>query len=118
MVRQRPELVADLLTGPPGIEVPAYQKALVSPGDLTDVAPTEYRADAVVTFYDGDQAVLAVVVEVQLRPDVMKRRTWPVYVATSTPASDAWCPCSSCAPTERWPTGAPPGFEPVSRAWF
>jgi hypothetical protein len=64
------------------VEVPDFRTARLSSGDLTDVAPTEYRADAVVTL-DGDSSpVLAVVVEVQLRIDPRKRRTWPVYVAT------------------------------------
>jgi hypothetical protein len=62
--------------------VPAFHKAQLSAGELTDVAPTEYRADAVVTLNVADNPVLAVVVEVQLRVDARKRRTWPAYVAT------------------------------------
>jgi hypothetical protein len=54
----------------------------LSAGELTDVAPTEYRADAVVTLNVADSPVFAVVVEVQLRVDARKRRTWPAYVAT------------------------------------
>jgi hypothetical protein len=82
MFRDRPELVADLLGGPLGVEIPAFHTARLSSGDLTDVAPTEYRADAVVTLNLAADPVLAVVVEVQLRPDPRKRRTWPAYVAT------------------------------------
>jgi hypothetical protein len=82
MFRERPALAAELLDGPLGVAVPAFQKARLSAGELTDVAPTEYRADAVVTL-DGDGSpVLAVVVEVQLRIDPRKRRSWPAYVAT------------------------------------
>lgn len=82
MFRDRPALAAELLAGPFGIVVPAFGQAHVASGELTDVAPTEYRADAVVTLTDGDKPVLAVVVEAQLRADGRKRRTWPAYVAT------------------------------------
>lgn len=82
MFRDRPALAAELLGGPLGIGVPAFHHARLSAADLTDVAPTEYRADAVVTLDGGRSTVLAVVVEVQLRPDRRKRRSWPAYVAT------------------------------------
>jgi hypothetical protein len=39
-------------------------------------------ADAVVTLHAAGDPVLAVVVEVQLRVDPRRRRTWPAYVAT------------------------------------
>jgi hypothetical protein len=82
MFRDRPALAADLLSGPLGIALPTFQTAHLSPGELTNVAPTEYRADAVVTLHAAGDPVLAVVVEVQLRVDPRKRRTWPAYVAT------------------------------------
>lgn len=106
MFRDRPALAADLLAGPLGIAVPDFQKARLSAGELTDVAPTEYRADAVVTLNVADRPVFAVVVEVQLRVDARKRQTWPAYVATlnarlgcpamllvvcADPAVAAWC---------------------------
>lgn len=82
MFRERPALAADLLGGPLGVRVPAYDRARLASGELTDVVATEYRADAVVTFTTRDTEVLAVVTEVQLRADARKRRTWPAYVAT------------------------------------
>jgi hypothetical protein len=82
MFRDRPTLAAELLRGPLHVPVPDFDDARMSPSDLTDFAPTEYRADAVVTLVDGDVAVLAVVIEVQLRLDIRKRRSWPAYVAT------------------------------------
>jgi hypothetical protein len=82
MFRDRPALAAELLSGPLGLPVPVYEQAVLSSAELTDVTPTEYRADATVTFSAGDEPVLAVVVEVQLRADARKRRTWPAYVAT------------------------------------
>jgi hypothetical protein len=50
--------------------------------DLTDLAPTEYRADAVAVLTEARIPVLAIVVEVQLRPDIDKSWTWPVYLTT------------------------------------
>ncbi|HET8657380.1 MAG TPA: hypothetical protein VFM55_00085 [Micromonosporaceae bacterium] len=82
MFRDRPVLAADLLAGPLGVALPTFHKARLSAGELTDVLPTEYRADAVVTLNIVDTPVCAVVVEVQLRVDARKRRTWPAYVAT------------------------------------
>jgi len=50
--------------------------------DLSQVVPTEYRADAVVILADGaGRPVAGVIVEVQRQPDRDKLRTWPVYVA-------------------------------------
>jgi len=106
MFRDRPALAAELLAGPLGVAVPAFQQATLSSAELTDVAPTEYRADLVVTLTAAGATVLAVVVEVQLRADARKRRTWPAYVATlyarlgcavlllvvcPQPAVAAWC---------------------------
>lgn len=82
MFRDRPSLAPELLRGPLHIAVPDFDEARLSPGDLTDVKPTEYRADAVVTLTDAGRAVLAIVIEVQLRTDSDKRRKWPAYAAT------------------------------------
>jgi hypothetical protein len=106
MFQDRPALVADLLVGPLGIGVPAFESAHLSAGELADVTPTEYRADAVVTLNVADRPVFAVVIEVQLGADGRKRYAWPVYVATlyarlrcpamllvlcPDPAVAAWC---------------------------
>src|SRR5215470_15212343 len=80
MFRDRPALAAELLTGLFGVPVPGFEQARVYSADLTDVTPTEYRADAVVTLTVGDAPVLGVVVEVQLRDDKDKRWAWPAYV--------------------------------------
>src|SRR5215470_6216245 len=82
MFRDRPALAAELLTGLFGVSVPLFEQARVSSADLTDVAPTEYRADVVVILSVMDAPVLGVVVEAQLRDDGRKRRSWPAYVAT------------------------------------
>jgi hypothetical protein len=49
MFRGRPSLAAELLDGPLHDVLPDYDEAHLVSADLTDVAPTEYRADAVVT---------------------------------------------------------------------
>jgi hypothetical protein len=82
MFRGRPALAAEILGGPLRVALPEFAEARLSSADLTDVAPTEYRADAVVTLHAGASPVMAVVVEVQLRIDPRKRRSWPAYVGT------------------------------------
>jgi hypothetical protein len=50
--------------------------------DLSQVVPTEYRADdALVLLHRNGSATTAVVVEVQLDEDSDKLRTWPVYIS-------------------------------------
>jgi hypothetical protein len=80
--RQRPAFAADLVTDLFNVDVPAWQHARLDSGDLPDLTPTEYRADVVVTLMTGQQAVLAVIVEIQLKSDPAKRRSWPVYLTT------------------------------------
>jgi hypothetical protein len=82
MFRDQPAFVADVLEDVLGIPIPGHTNARVTSSDLTDVAPTEYRADTVITLSDDTGLVLAVVVEAQRRIDPRKRQTWPVYVAT------------------------------------
>ncbi len=62
--------------------MPEHREVRLESCELADVVPTEYRADAVVVLTDGDQPVLAVVIEIQLGRDGGKRWSWPVYLAT------------------------------------
>src|SRR3954466_4498988 len=69
MFRDRPALAAELLGGTLRVPIPSFHEARLSSAELTDVVPTEYRADAVVILaapdgqgipggsYDHDQAV-------------------------------------------------------------
>jgi hypothetical protein len=83
LFHRHPELAPELLATVFGLDLPAYQRAEVRPGGLTDVYPTEYRADAVVALADrAGTPLLAVIVEVQLGRDPGKRRSWPAYLAT------------------------------------
>jgi hypothetical protein len=53
----------------------------VESAELTEVVPTEYRADLVVLLWEG-RPVFAIVVEVQLSRDEDKRKTWPLYLSS------------------------------------
>jgi len=90
LFRNRPALAPELLREALHIELPAYSEVWLESADLTDVVPTEYRADLVVLLVDG-RPVLGIVVEVQLAPDARKRFSWPVYVAGLRARLE--CPC-------------------------
>jgi hypothetical protein len=79
LFRNRPELAPELLRDALHIELPSYTEVRIESADLTEVVPSEYRADLIVLLVDG-RPVLAIVVEVQLARDERKRFTWPVYV--------------------------------------
>jgi hypothetical protein len=83
LFRNRPSLGAEILVEALGIALPAYTEARVASVDLTQVQPTEYRADLVVLLLDDDGPVLVLVVEVQLAIDPGKRFTWPEYTMGS-----------------------------------
>jgi hypothetical protein len=84
--RHRPDLTPRLLRDALGVTVPSHIQARLESGELTELVPTEYRADVVVALTGHDRSgrerpVLAVVVEVQLGRDPVKRWSWPVYIA-------------------------------------
>lgn len=80
LFRNQPELAAQLLREALHVELPAYTEARLASSDLTEVVPTEFRADAVVLLVDG-KPVLGVIVEAQLSRDERKRFSWPAYVS-------------------------------------
>jgi hypothetical protein len=82
MFRHRPLFAAELLSRTLGVSLPSFQEARLDSGDLTQLVPTEYRADAVVLLTVRTTSVMAVVVEVQLGRDRRKRWSWPVYLTT------------------------------------
>jgi hypothetical protein len=83
LFRARPELVVGLLSGALGYAVPEHAGVRLASNDLNDYKPTEYTADAVIILTDPNgAAVLAVIVEAQLRPDPGKRWAWPAYLAS------------------------------------
>jgi hypothetical protein len=80
LFRNRPSLAPEVMRDLLGVQIPEYTRAVVRPGELTQVVPTEYRADLVVLL-KRKKPVLAIVVEVQLDRDRDKPWTWPVYIA-------------------------------------
>ena len=80
LFRNRPEMVVGLLRDQLGVKLPEYETATVVEADITEVTPTERKADLVVVL-EGPLGKLAVVVEVQLAWDGGKLWSWPQYLA-------------------------------------
>jgi hypothetical protein len=80
LFRNNGKLAVELLRTCAGFAVD-HARVEVRSIDLTQVAPTEYRADAVVILHDeAGKPVTGVVVEVQRSDDADKLLAWPVYV--------------------------------------
>lgn len=82
MFHSRPALAPELLSSRLPGTLPRFDSVECVSADLTDVVPTEYRADFVVKMLRGQTLTSAVIVEVQRRPDIQKRFTWPAYFGT------------------------------------
>ncbi len=79
LFRNRPALVPELLRDALHIPLPDYTKVCIESADLSDIKPTEYRADLVILLLRGSP-VLGIVLEIQLSRDEDKRYSWPAYV--------------------------------------
>lgn len=82
LFRSDPQLVPELLSGPLGIALPPFSATRVESGEFTQLNPAELRSDLVVSLSNGEQLVLAVIVEVQRDIDDDKSFSWPSYVAS------------------------------------
>ena len=82
LVRDRPELMATLLTDLLGIPMPAFSTARMDEAALPELVPVEYYADAVVLFGDP-KPVFGAILEAQLREDRRKLFTWPLYAVAA-----------------------------------
>jgi hypothetical protein len=82
LVRERPELAADLLRELLHVSLPAFTEARLAEATLNELVPTEYRADAVVLLVDG-RPVFGIILEAQLRVDPSKPFTWPMYAVSA-----------------------------------
>ncbi|NEE00115.1 hypothetical protein [Phytoactinopolyspora halotolerans] len=120
MFRQRPSFAAELLDAALDVAVPPYDRVDVASGHLPTLAPAELRADAVLTYTKmsaghGDSPALAVIVEVQLREDEGKKKSWPRYVANLHARHDCpvvllvLCPNHTTAAWARSPINLGPG---------
>ena len=81
LFRDQPALAPELLAQALHADVPEYSEARIDSAELTEIQPTEYRADLVIQLRRED-SVLGIVVEVQLSRDDDKGFVWPVYIAT------------------------------------
>jgi len=91
LVRNRPDLVADLLTRSLRVEVPRFTRAKLIEPTLNEVVPVEHFADALVLLTTQDRPTLGVIVEAQLRRDDRKHYTWPQYAMNARARHK--CPC-------------------------
>jgi hypothetical protein len=82
LVREKPELAADLLRELLHVSVPVFTEARLAEASLNELVPTEYRADAVVLLVDGTP-VFGIVLEAQLQVDHEKHFTWPMYAISA-----------------------------------
>ncbi|WP_437625674.1 hypothetical protein [Sorangium sp. So ce1151] len=82
LFKNRPTLAAEMLRDALGQPVPAFTEARVVSSDLTEILPSDRRADIIVVLLVGEQQrpAMAIVVEVQLGVDADKPYVWPVYV--------------------------------------
>ncbi|KYF63758.1 hypothetical protein BE11_18560 [Sorangium cellulosum] len=82
LFKNRPTLAAEMLQDALGQPVPAFTEARVVSSDLTEITPSDRRADVIVVLLVGEQErpAMAIVVEVQLGVDPEKPYSWPVYV--------------------------------------
>ncbi|WP_437640588.1 hypothetical protein [Sorangium sp. So ce854] len=82
LFKNRPRLAAEMLQDALGQPVPAFTEARVESSDLTEVIPSNRRADVIVVLLVGErqEPAMAIVVEVQLGADPDKPYAWPVYV--------------------------------------
>jgi hypothetical protein len=80
LFRSDPTIAVDFLRASAGVELPAFDRIEVRPGEMRDLVPIEYRADVVVLLVK-DKPVYAIILEVQLGEDWDKRTSWPLYQA-------------------------------------
>lgn len=81
LLREDVRLLPELLRRAFGLALGQSITLVEASESVAEVAPPEYRADAVLVRRDGGgEIVEAFVLEVQLRRDARKRYTWPQYV--------------------------------------
>lgn len=81
LLRERPEIAVRLLEHGSDLELPAHSAVRIREADFTQIVPTEYRADLVLTLEDEGGPVAAFVIEPQHSRDDDKRFSWPLYTA-------------------------------------
>lgn len=92
LIRYSPALAVTLLRDYLGVTLPVHTKVRLHSADLSEITPTEYRADLVIVLFAANKPVLGVVAEAQLHPRRRKRFTWPQHAA----ALRARLECDAC----------------------
>lgn len=90
MVRDHPELLAQLARELLHVEVPPFTNAQLVEATLNELVPAEFHADAAVLLYVDGEAVFGAIVEAQLTIVNRKLFTWPVYATVARSRHD--CP--------------------------
>lgn len=82
LFRDSPALAPELISCA-GTELPGRQRTpRLTAAEFADLKADEYRADAVIRLDAGDNTPSdIIIVEVQLKRDVDKRVSWPMYMA-------------------------------------
>jgi hypothetical protein len=83
LLEQRPSLAVSLLRRL-HVALPDFSTVELVSADLTQLIPTEFRADALLILRDAERRpVLGIVFESQGTPDPDKLLSWPVYVTAA-----------------------------------
>ena len=94
LFRNQPELAAQLLRDALHLELPAYTEARLASSDLTELVPTEFRADAVVLLIDG-KPVLGVSSKLSSRATSASDSVGPLtslcFELVNSAPSSSWC---------------------------
>src|SRR5215472_9490028 len=80
LFRNRPALAPELVREALHATLPAFESVRVADANLTELLPTERRADLVLLL-EAHEPAAALIVEVQLGVDPDKAWSWPMYVA-------------------------------------
>jgi hypothetical protein len=82
LFRRRPTLAPELLRDALHVSMPPFDHVQVGDSDVSEILPTERKADLVLLFSDlpGGAPQRALVVEVQLAIDTDKQRSWWWYL--------------------------------------
>jgi hypothetical protein len=81
LMRDSPAMVLQLVGEILGASIPAHERCEIGDGDFTQIKPVEFDADQVLLLYQGEQPVMALILEVQRNKDAGKRTSWPLYAA-------------------------------------
>jgi len=90
LFREWPRLAPELIREALDQTLPEFDDVTLQDANLSQILPTEFRADLVVLLRAG-RPVFGIVVEIRLNADGEKRYSWPVYLTTLR--AKYRCPC-------------------------